>query len=46
MKELEIEKVTPTTMKKMYRAMAKGSPEEEETLEACGTSHGKVKKKY
>ena len=44
--DLEIEKVTPTTMKKMYRAMAKGSPEEEETLEACGTAHGKVKKKY
>ena len=46
MKEIEIEKVTPTTMKKMYRAMAKGSPEEEETLEACGTAHRKVKKMY
>ena len=43
MKELEVEKVTPTTMKKMYRAMAKG---EDEVDEACGTTHSKVKKKY
>ena len=43
MKELEVEKVTPTTMKKMYRAMAKG---EDDVDEACGTTHSKVKKKY
>ena len=43
MKELEIEKVTPTAMKKMYRAMAKG---EDDVDEACGTTHSKVKKKY
>ncbi len=43
MKELEIEKVTPTAMKKMYRAMAKG---EDDVEEACGTTHSKVKKKY
>jgi len=32
MKELEVEKVTPTTMKKMYRDMAKGEGETNEKL--------------
>jgi hypothetical protein len=40
MKELEVEKVTPTIMKKMYRAMAKGEGETNEKLSSSSFAAG------